>query len=105
MRWKSTPQIVIGILSISTLVVVSTTARQSALNPSSIRPPVDYDGFVSHTEVITVQVPMQFFRQWRQTSSGHLENTLRGTSKIAGVAYTEMIRGPWPQPGARRRVV
>ncbi|MBV8586681.1 MAG: SRPBCC family protein [Verrucomicrobia bacterium] len=105
MRWKSAPQIVIGILSISILVVVSTTARQSPLNPSSTPPPVDHHGFVSHTEVITVQVPMQFFRQWRQTSSGHLGNTLRGTSKIAGVAYTEMIRGTWPQPGARRRVV
>jgi len=105
MRWKSAPQIVIGILSISILVVVSTTARQSPLNPSSTPPPVDHDGFVRHTEVITVQVPMQFFRHWRQTSAGHLENTLRGTSKIAGVAYTEMIRGRWPQPGARRRVV
>ena len=71
----------------------------------SARPAVDQGGFVSHTEEITVHVPMAFLCEWRRASSARLENTLRGTNKIAGVARTEMIRGTWPEPGARRRVV
>ena len=75
------------------------------LDARSPRPPLDQDGFVSHTEEITVHVPMEFLHEWRHGSSGHLENTLRGTNKIAGVARTEMINGTWPEPGARRRVI
>ena len=69
------------------------------------RPPVNEDGFVSSTEEITVHVPIEFLHEWRHASGGHLENTLRGTEKIAGVSRTEMIHGTWPEPGARRRVV
>lgn len=101
-----------GISEIAVLVLllsipVAGCAGGPGAPPASLsaRPAVDGDGFVSHTEEITVHVPMEFLHEWRHESSGHLENTLRGTNKIAGVERTEMIRGTWPEPGARRRVV
>jgi hypothetical protein len=80
-------------------------ARMPPLDSNATRPPVDQGGFVNHTEEVTVQVPMPFLHAWRRASSGRLENTLRGTNKIAGVASTEMIQGTWPEVGALRRVV
>ena len=75
------------------------------LDARTPRPLLNQDGFVSHSEEITVHVPMEFLHEWRHASSGHIENTLRGTNKIAGVERTEMIRGTWPEPGAQRRVI
>jgi hypothetical protein len=66
-------------------------------------PAAGQSGFARHTEEITVQVPIQRLDQWRR--SRPLENTLRGTKRIAGVARTEMIRGTWDEVGARRHVI
>ncbi len=87
------------------VVVVSLATSGRAPDAKQTRPPIDESGFVSHTETITVDVPMQFLYEWRGASSGHLENTLRGTDNIAGVSRTEMIQGTWPMVGARRRVI
>lgn len=101
-----------GVREISTVVLFlsipaagCTRGPQSSLDTRSPRPTVAQNRFVSHTEQITVHVPMEFLHKWRQSSAGRLENTLRGTDKIAGVARTEMIQGTWPDPGARRRVI
>lgn len=87
------------------VVMVCFAPSGGAPDANQARPPIDRDGFVSHTETITVNVPMQFLQEWRGASSGHLENTLRGTDRIAGVSRTEMIQGTWPMAGARRRVI
>lgn len=102
---KSVREISTVVLFLSIPAAGCTGGPRSSLDERSPRPTVAQNRFVSHTEQITVHVPMEFLHEWRQSSSAHLENTLRGTDKIAGVARTEMIQGTWPEPGARRRVM
>lgn len=102
---KGVNEISLLVLLLSIPVVGCAGRPTPPLDARSPRPLLNQDGFVSHTEEITVRVPMEFLHEWRHASSEHLENTLRGTNKIAGVARTEMIRGTWPEPGARRRVI
>lgn len=102
---KSTAEISILILLLAILIIGCASSPAAPLDPKSAKPLLDQDGFVSHTEIVTVHVPMEFLHEWRRKSSGRLESTLRGTNKIAGVARTEMLQGSWPEPGARRRVV
>lgn len=91
----------VAVLSALTLAWAAGPKRPPDSNAA--RPPVDQGGFVSHTEEVTIQVPPQFLQEWRQGKS--LETQLRGSSRIAGVARTEMIQGTWGEVGARRRVV
>jgi hypothetical protein len=102
---KGMSEVSVLVLLLSIPVAGCVTGPAAPLAADSARPRVDQDGFVRNTESITVHVPMEFLHHWSSASSGRLENTLRGTNKIAGVAHTEMIRGTWPQPGARRRVL
>ena len=102
---KGVGEISLLVLFLSIPVVGCVGRPTPPLDARSPRPPLDQGGFVSHTEEITVRVPMDFLHEWRHASSGDIENTLRGTNKIAGVARAEMIRGTWPEPGALRRVI
>jgi hypothetical protein len=88
---------------LTTLVIGCAAALKESPDPTGPRPALDQGGFVSHTEEITVGVPIRFLVEWRRSKP--LETTLRGTARIAGVARTEMIRGIWGDVGARRRVV
>src|SRR5579871_6047639 len=51
------------------VVVVSLATSGRAPDAKQTRPPIDESGFVSHTETITVDVPMQFLYEWRGASS------------------------------------
>lgn len=88
---------------LSTLTLAWAAAPKRPPDSNAVRPPVDQGGFVSHTEEVTIQVPLQFLHEWRKGKS--LETQLRGTNRLAGVARTEMIQGTWGEVGARRRVV
>lgn len=103
MRTISETSILILVLSLPALVGC-VRLEAAPLPPDSAPPPTAPDGYVSHTEEITVHVPMAFLHEWRRAHEGHLENTLLGTNKIAGVERTQMLQGTWPEPGARRRV-
>jgi polyketide cyclase/dehydrase/lipid transport protein len=66
------------------------------------KPTVASDGYVSHTEEIVVDVPIEVYREL--SDKVELQDALEGTDGIPSVAGTETIKGTWSDPGARRRV-
>jgi NAD(P)-dependent dehydrogenase (short-subunit alcohol dehydrogenase family) len=70
---------------------------------TSGRPMVANDGFVTHTEEILIDVPLDQYNAW--STNRPLESVLPAVEGIPRVLRTEAVQGTWDAVGARRRVV
>ena len=107
--------IVLSVLAgIAVLGVVATVRVSRFLAPPQIppaytgpRPEPATDGYLSHTESIRIDAPIDAFRRW--VHHVELEDLLVGSANMPSVVRTEAIRGTWDpdhdRVGARRRVV
>lgn len=55
---------------------------------------------VNHVEEIIIDRPLDVVIDEGNRTT--IEKTMHGTSTLPGVAGTHMLRGSWPEPGARR---
>lgn len=70
------------------------------------RPTLQQDNggnYVTHQEKVLVDVPVDVYDHYATTAD--LGDILKGSSNLPRVSKTEMIKGTWDEPGARRRVV
>lgn len=69
------------------------------------RPALAKDGYVRHTEKITIDIPLADYEAWSKSDQASLDKLLPPDDSLPSVVRTDMVQGVWDEVGARRRVV